>query len=37
MVRTLNKNKHELIDILDDFMTDCKYRDLRRDIIRLKV
>lgn len=28
MTRTLNKNKHEFIDILDDFMTNCKYRDL---------
>ena len=28
MARTLNKKKHELLDILDDFMTDCKYRDL---------
>lgn len=28
MAITLNKKKHELIDILDDFMTNCKYRDL---------
>ncbi|MGM8206218.1 site-specific integrase (plasmid) [Clostridium perfringens] len=35
MARTLNKKKHELLDILDDFMTDCKYRDLRRASIRL--
>ena len=35
MARTLNKKKHELLDILDDFMTDCKYRDLRRTSIRL--
>ncbi|EOU1756426.1 tyrosine-type recombinase/integrase [Clostridium perfringens] len=35
MARTLNKKKHELLDILDDFMTDCKYRDLRRSSIRL--
>lgn len=28
MARTLNKNKHELIDILDDFMTNCKYKYL---------
>lgn len=35
MARILSKKKYELIDILDDFMTDCKYRDLRRDSIRL--
>lgn len=35
MARTLNKKKHELLDILDYFMTDCKYRDLRRASIRL--
>lgn len=35
MARTLNKKKHELLDILDDFMTDCKYIDLRRASIKL--
>ncbi|MGU8452038.1 hypothetical protein [Clostridium perfringens] len=35
MTRILSKKKHELIDILDDFMKDCKYRDLRRASIRL--
>lgn len=35
MARILTKNKNELLDILDIFMTDCKYRDLRRASIRL--
>ena len=34
MDRILKKNKNELLDILEDYMTDCKYRDLRRTIIR---
>ena len=35
MARILTKNKKELLDILDIFLTDCKYRDLRRASIRL--
>ncbi|WP_283714629.1 tyrosine-type recombinase/integrase [Clostridium perfringens] len=34
MARILKKNKNELLDILEDYMTDCKYRDLRRTTIR---
>ncbi|HHQ4319736.1 hypothetical protein QTH27_02600 [Clostridium perfringens] len=35
MAKILNKNKNELLDVLDIFMTDCKYRKLRRASIRL--
>ncbi|ELC8418084.1 site-specific integrase [Clostridium perfringens] len=34
MARVLKKNKNELLEVLEDYMTDCKYRDLRRTTIR---
>lgn len=34
MARMLKKNKNELLEVLEDYMTDCKYRDLRRTTIR---
>ncbi len=34
MTRVLKKNKNKLLDVLEDYMTDCKYRNLRRSIIR---
>lgn len=34
MAKVLKKNKNSLLDVLDDYMTDCKYRDLRRTTIR---
>lgn len=35
MWRLLSKQKLLLEDVLDDFMTDCKYRDLRRATMKL--
>ncbi|HII4432067.1 TPA: site-specific integrase [Clostridium perfringens] len=34
MARVLKKNKNELLDVLEEYMADCKYRDLRRTTIR---
>lgn len=31
--RVLKKNKNELLDVLEDYMAHCKYRDLRRTTI----
>lgn len=28
MARILTKNKNELLDILEDYIAECKYRDL---------
>lgn len=33
IARVLKKNKNELLDVLEDYMADCKYRDLRRTTI----
>ena len=35
MSRLLSKQKLLLEDVLDDFMTDCKYRDLRKTTMKL--